>query len=78
MFALLTGWLGGQLSCRLRRASRRKKLSTAVDIEGNYSVTDIYSRPGKVLHSFSRLYPDAWKQVHEFRAKWKKLGNRPD
>jgi len=41
-------------------------------------VTDIYSRPGKVLHSFSRLYPDAWKQVYEFRAKWKKLGNRSD
>ena len=32
-------------------------------------MTDIYSRPGKVLHSFSRLYPDAWTQVDEFRAE---------
>ena len=41
-------------------------------------MTDIYSRPGKVLHSFSRRYPDAWMQVDEFRPKRKKLGNRPD
>jgi hypothetical protein len=25
-------------------------------------VTDPYLRPAKILHSFSRLYPDAWKQ----------------
>jgi len=34
LFALTVGWLGGQLSCRLRRASRAQELSTAVDIEG--------------------------------------------
>jgi len=41
-------------------------------------VTDIYSRPGKVLHSFSRLYPDAWKQVDEFRARRKELRDWPE
>ena len=40
-------------------------------------MTDIYSRPGKVLHSFSRLYPDAWKQVDEFRPKGRNLGIGP-
>jgi hypothetical protein len=38
-------------------------------------VTDPYLRPGNFLHSFSRLYPDAWKQVDEFRAKRKELGD---
>ena len=37
-----------------------------------------YLRPGNILHSFSRLYPDAWKQMDEFRAKRKELGNWPD
>ena len=37
-----------------------------------------YFRPGKVLHSFSRLYPDAWTQVDEFRARGKELGDWPD
>ena len=69
LFALTVGWLGGQLSCRLRRASSTPEVLTAVGVEGTNSVTDIYSRPGKVLHSFSRLYPDAWKQVDEFRAE---------
>ena len=41
-------------------------------------MTDIYLRPGKILGTFSRLYPDAWTQVDEFRPKRKKLGNRPD
>jgi hypothetical protein len=38
-------------------------------------VTDIYLRPGNILHLFSRLYPDAWKQVDEFRARRKELGD---
>ena len=37
-----------------------------------------YLRPGKILSAFGRLYPDAWKQVDEFRAKRKELGNWPD
>ena len=41
-------------------------------------MTDIYLRPGNILHSFSRLYPDAWKQVDEFRARRKELGDWPD
>jgi hypothetical protein len=41
-------------------------------------VTDIYLRPGNILHLFSRLYPDAWKQVDEFRARRKELGDWPD
>jgi len=30
-------------------------------------VTDVYLRPRKILDNFSRLYPDAWKQVDGFR-----------
>ena len=41
-------------------------------------MTDIYLRPGNILHSFSRLYPDAWKHVDEFRARRKELGKWPD
>ena len=41
-------------------------------------MTDIYLRPGNILHSFSRLYPDAWKQVDEFRASRRELGDWPD
>jgi hypothetical protein len=41
-------------------------------------MTDNYLRPRKVLDSFSRLYPDAWKQVEEFRARRKELGDWPD
>jgi hypothetical protein len=41
-------------------------------------MTDIYLRPGKILGTFSRQYPDAWKQVDEFRAGRKELGNWPD
>ena len=37
-------------------------------------MTDPYLRPGKILGTFSRLYPDAWKQVDEVRAKRKELG----
>jgi WD40 repeat protein len=35
LLALLVGWFGGQLSCRLCRASRAPAPSTAVDAEGN-------------------------------------------
>ena len=41
-------------------------------------MTDIYLRPGKILGTFSRQHPDAWKQVDEFRAGRKELGNWPD
>jgi hypothetical protein len=41
-------------------------------------MTDPYLRPGNILHSFSRLYPDAWKQVDEFRASRKELGDWAD
>ena len=34
LLALLAGWLGGQLSRRLCRSSRRPEASTAVDVEG--------------------------------------------
>jgi hypothetical protein len=37
-----------------------------------------YLRPGRTLGSFSRLYPDAWKQVDQFRANRKGLGDWPD
>jgi hypothetical protein len=41
-------------------------------------MTDPYLRPGNILHSFSRRYPDAWKQVDEFRASRKELGDWAD
>jgi len=41
-------------------------------------MTDPYLRPGKILGTFSRLYPDAWKQVDEVRAKRKELGDWPE
>ena len=41
-------------------------------------MTDIYLRPGKILHSFSRLYADTWKQVDEFRARKKELRDWPE
>jgi hypothetical protein len=37
LFALMVGWLGGQLSRRLCRASRQTEVSTAVESEGNSS-----------------------------------------
>lgn len=37
-----------------------------------------YLRPGKILQTYSRLYPDAWKLVDEFRADRKRLGDWPD
>jgi hypothetical protein len=41
-------------------------------------VNEPYLRPGKILSAFGRLYLDAWKQVDEFRAKRRELGNWPD
>jgi hypothetical protein len=41
-------------------------------------MNEAYLRPGRTLQTFSRLYPDAWKQVDEFRANRKGLGNWPD
>ena len=38
-------------------------------------LVDIYLRPGNFLHSFSLLYPYAWKLVDEFRASRKDLGD---
>ncbi len=31
-------------------------------------VSDVYLRPSKITGSYGRLYPEAWKQVDEFRA----------
>jgi hypothetical protein len=39
---------------------------------------DPYLRPRTILDQFSHLYPDAWKQVDEFRARRKELGDWPD
>jgi hypothetical protein len=36
LVALMAGWLGGQISGRLRRASRAPEPLTAVNVEGNY------------------------------------------
>ena len=41
-------------------------------------MNDQYLRPGKILSAFGRLYPHAWQQVDEFRAKRKDLGDWPD
>ena len=41
-------------------------------------MNEAYLRPGSILGSFSRLYPDAWKQVDDFRANRKGLGGWPD
>jgi hypothetical protein len=35
-------------------------------------------RPGRLLGTFTRLYPDAWKQVDDLRANRKGLGDWPD
>src|SRR3954462_8485818 len=41
-------------------------------------MNEAYLRPGRTLGTFSRLYPDAWKQVDELRADRKGLGGWPD
>jgi hypothetical protein len=45
---------------------------------GVHPTNETYLRPHKILGSFSRLYPEAWRQVDEFRAKRKEIGNWPD
>ena len=40
-------------------------------------MTDLYVRPGNILPLFSRLYPNAWKQVDEFRARKRNSGIGP-
>lgn len=41
-------------------------------------MNDDYLRPGRTLGYFSRLYPDAWRQVDDFRAARRELGSWPD
>jgi hypothetical protein len=41
-------------------------------------VTDQYLRPGKILSAYGRLYPEAWKQVDELRARRKELRDWPE
>jgi hypothetical protein len=41
-------------------------------------VTDPYLRHGKILSTYAHLYPNAWKQVDEFRARRKELGDWAD
>ena len=41
-------------------------------------MNEAYLRPRKTLDAFSRLYPEAWRQVDDLRAKRKELGNWPD
>ena len=59
-----------------RAANRRNEPLNSTHL--STPMTDIYLRPGKILGTFSRLYPDAWKQVDEFRARRKELGDWPD
>jgi hypothetical protein len=47
-------------------------------IQEREPVNDIHLRPGKILGQFNRLYPDAWKQVDELRARRKELKDWPD
>jgi len=39
---------------------------------------DVYLRPRMILDRFSKLYPNAWKQVDDLRANRNSLGDRPD
>jgi hypothetical protein len=41
LFALVAGWLGGQLFQRLCRCSRLQEPSTAVDVEGITDIDDL-------------------------------------
>ena len=41
-------------------------------------MTDISLRPGKFLSAYGRLYPEAWKQVDELRARRKELRDWPE
>jgi hypothetical protein len=41
-------------------------------------MNEAYLRPRKVLDAFSHLYPEAWRQVDDLRARRKELGDWPD
>jgi hypothetical protein len=41
-------------------------------------MNDDYLRPGRILGSFSRLYPNAWKSVDDLRSNRESLGGWPD
>jgi hypothetical protein len=41
-------------------------------------MNEAYFRPRRILEAFSRLYPEAWRQVDDLRARRKELGNWPD
>jgi hypothetical protein len=41
-------------------------------------MNEAYLRPARMLGTFSRLYPDAWRLVDEFRADRQRLGDWPD
>jgi len=41
-------------------------------------MSDNHLRPGKIAGIYGRLYPEAWKQVDEFRARRKELGKWPE
>jgi hypothetical protein len=41
-------------------------------------MNEAYLRPGRMLGTFARLYPDAWRLEDEFRADRRRLGDWPD
>src|SRR5580704_14787619 len=41
-------------------------------------MNEAYLRPRTILDTFSRLYPEAWRQVDDLRAERKELGGWPD
>jgi hypothetical protein len=41
-------------------------------------MNEAYLRPRKILEAFSRLYPEAWRQVDDLLARRKELGDWPD
>ena len=41
-------------------------------------MNEAYLRPRKILETFSRLYPGAWRQADDFRANRKERGGWPD
>jgi hypothetical protein len=70
----------GRERCRIKQAVGRPADSPcpSLGIPEITPMNEAYLRPGRTLQTFSRLYPDAWKQVDEFRANRKGLGNWSD
>src|SRR3954447_25689401 len=70
---------GGRLASRGRRA-RQPSGSPAQHPRHvrEPPMNEAYLRPRKILDAFSRLYPEAWRQVDELRANRKGLGGWPD